>query len=106
MFHLALWFQAVAGHSAAEAGMRLLPGILGAVSGSLLGGVIMQKTGKYYWLTVITTPLTYFDRLSMASKLRPSALCSSSAPRSCPELHCTQLVLLARSRTLVPPQRE
>lgn len=57
MFHLALWFQAVAGKSASEAGLGLLPGILGSVCGSLLGGVIMQKTGKYYWLTVSTTAM-------------------------------------------------
>ncbi len=57
MFHLALWFQAVAGKSASEAGLGLLPGILGSVCGSLLGGLIMQKTGKYYWLTVSTAAL-------------------------------------------------
>ncbi|KAA8908235.1 MFS multidrug transporter [Sphaerosporella brunnea] len=35
-----------------SAGMRLLPAIAGGVSGSLAGGLLMQKTGKYYWLTV------------------------------------------------------
>lgn len=43
---------AVDGFSATQAGVRLLPGILAGVSGSLFGGILMQKTGKYYWLTV------------------------------------------------------
>ena len=52
VFHLALYFQAVANKSAAQAGLGLLPAIVGGVFGSLVGGIIMQKTGKYYWLTV------------------------------------------------------
>ena len=52
VFHAALYFQAVAGRSAAQAGLGLLPAILGGVSGSLASGIVMQKTGKYYWLTV------------------------------------------------------
>jgi hypothetical protein len=51
LFHVPLYYQAVDALSAREAGMRLLPVILGAVSGSLGGGIVMQKTGKYYWLT-------------------------------------------------------
>ena len=43
---------AVDGFSATQAGVRLLPGIVAGVCGSLFGGILMQKTGKYYWLTV------------------------------------------------------
>lgn len=43
---------AVDGFSATQAGVRLLSAILAGVSGSLFGGILMQKTGKYYWLTV------------------------------------------------------
>ena len=46
IFFIPLFFQAVDGFSATQAGVRLLPGILAGVSGSLLGGIIMQKTGK------------------------------------------------------------
>lgn len=52
LFYLPLFFQAVDGMSASQAGVRLLPGIVAGVSGSLFGGLLMQKTGKYYWLTV------------------------------------------------------
>lgn len=52
LFYLPLFFQAVDGLSASQAGARLLPGIVAGVSGSLFGGLLMQKTGKYYWLTV------------------------------------------------------
>lgn len=52
LFYLPLFFQAVDGFSASQAGVRLLPGIVAGVSGSLFGGLLMQKTGKYFWLTV------------------------------------------------------
>ncbi|KAK4690379.1 hypothetical protein P7C71_g6395, partial [Lecanoromycetidae sp. Uapishka_2] len=52
LFYLPLFFQAVDGLSASQAGVRLLPGIVAGVSGSLFGGLLMQRTGKYYWLTV------------------------------------------------------
>ena len=52
LFYLPLFYQAVDGLSASQAGLRLLPGIVASVSGSLFGGLLMQKTGRYYWLTV------------------------------------------------------
>ncbi|MCJ1341756.1 hypothetical protein MMC09_007053 [Bachmanniomyces sp. S44760] len=59
LFYIPLFFQAVDGFTATQAGVRLLPGIAAGVSGSLFGGIVMQKTGKYYWMTVIAyTTLT------------------------------------------------
>ncbi|KAL8857883.1 MAG: hypothetical protein Q9178_005502 [Gyalolechia marmorata] len=52
LFYLPLFFQAVDGYTATQASVRLLPAILAGVSGSLFGGLLMQKTGRYYWLTV------------------------------------------------------
>ncbi|KAL9129668.1 MAG: hypothetical protein Q9217_001947 [Psora testacea] len=52
LFYLPLFFQAVDEFSASQAGGRLLPAIVASVTGSLSAGLIMQKTGKYYWLTV------------------------------------------------------
>ena len=46
IFYLPLFYQAVDDVSASQAGVRLLPGIVCAVTGSLLGGLIIQKTGK------------------------------------------------------------
>ena len=51
-FYLPLVFQAVQGLSATSAGLRLIPPLIFSVSGSLFGGKVMQKTGKYYWLTI------------------------------------------------------
>jgi len=59
IYYLPLLWQAVESKSAGEAGLRLLPSILGGVSGSLGGGILMQKTGKYYWLTVCAYALAF-----------------------------------------------
>lgn len=52
LFYIPLYFQAVDGVSATVAGLRLLPSILSGVSGSLVAGFVMKRTGKYYWLTI------------------------------------------------------
>ncbi|KAF3252100.1 hypothetical protein TWF192_004553 [Orbilia oligospora] len=54
LFYLPLYFQAVLSLNASESGLRMLPAIAGSVSGSLGGGILMQKTGKYYTLTIIS----------------------------------------------------
>jgi hypothetical protein len=40
--------------TASQAGLWLIISTFGALTGSLSGGLIMQKTGKYYRLTVIS----------------------------------------------------
>lgn len=52
LFYIPLFYQAVDGLSATQAGVRLLPAIIAGVSGSLFAGIVMKKTGRYYWLTV------------------------------------------------------
>lgn len=52
LFYIPLYFQAVDGVSATVAGLRLLPSILAGVSGSLFAGIVMKRTGKYYWMTI------------------------------------------------------
>lgn len=52
VFHVSLYFQAVQGMKASKAGALLIPSILSGVAGSLGGGLLMQATGKYYWITV------------------------------------------------------
>lgn len=52
LFYIPLYYQAVTSLSAGESGLRIVPAIVGGVSGSLFGGVMMQKTGKYKHLTV------------------------------------------------------
>lgn len=60
LFYIPLYYQAVTSLSAGEAGLRLVPAIAGGVSGSLFGGVMMQKTGKYKYLTVYSYSLFTF----------------------------------------------
>jgi predicted MFS family arabinose efflux permease len=53
LFFIPLYFQAVDGLSATQAGLRLIPGIICGVSGSLFAGFYMSRFGRYYWITVI-----------------------------------------------------
>ncbi|KAJ8090740.1 hypothetical protein PM082_018306 [Marasmius tenuissimus] len=52
IFHVSLYLQAVQSYSASQAGFVLVPGIIGGVTGSICGGLIIQATGNYYWVTV------------------------------------------------------
>ena len=70
LFYLPLFYQAVDRLNASQAGLRLLPGIVASVTGSLSGGLIMQKTGKYYWLTVFA-----YSTLTLA--IIPIFLCAN-----------------------------
>lgn len=54
IFYLPLYLQAVLRQSASQAGLWLLFSVFSGVLGSLGGGLIMQTTGKYYILTVIS----------------------------------------------------
>ncbi|KAF2279538.1 MFS general substrate transporter [Westerdykella ornata] len=53
LFFIPLYWQVRWDLSASQAGLHLVPAILSGVSGSLLGGIYMQRTGRYYWITVI-----------------------------------------------------
>ncbi|KAI4203496.1 MAG: hypothetical protein LQ350_001834 [Teloschistes chrysophthalmus] len=59
MFYLPLFYQAVNGYTATQASILLLPTICAGVCGSLFGGLLMQKTGKYYWLTVVAYAMLF-----------------------------------------------
>ncbi|KAF5324336.1 hypothetical protein D9619_011312 [Psilocybe cf. subviscida] len=53
IFHLSLYLQAVRGVSASQAGLWLILSVIGGLSGSLCGGLIIQATGKFYLITVL-----------------------------------------------------
>ena len=57
IFYVPLKFQAVDGYSPTRAGIFLIPAVLAAVSGSLSGGFYMHRSGKYYWVTVLSYTL-------------------------------------------------
>ncbi|KAF7532588.1 hypothetical protein G7054_g7799 [Neopestalotiopsis clavispora] len=52
-FFVALFYQGALALTASESGLMFLPGTVSGLMGSLGGGLIMRRTGKYYWLTLI-----------------------------------------------------
>ena len=53
VFYLPLFFQVVLGMTPTQAGASLIPAAVSAVIGTLLGGIILKRTGKFYWLAVV-----------------------------------------------------
>ncbi|PPR05123.1 hypothetical protein CVT24_010379 [Panaeolus cyanescens] len=47
LFYLPIWFQAIKGDNAVDSGVRLLPFIVASTVGSLIAGVLVQRTGYY-----------------------------------------------------------
>ncbi len=54
IFYLPPFFQVILGMTPAQAGASLIPAAISAVAGTLLGGIILKKTGKFYWLAVLS----------------------------------------------------
>ncbi|KAL6718186.1 hypothetical protein ACLMJK_004274 [Lecanora helva] len=52
IFYLPLLFQVKIGMTPPQAGASLIPFAISAVIGTVLGGVIIKRTGKFYWLAV------------------------------------------------------
>ncbi|KAH6654640.1 multidrug resistance protein fnx1 [Truncatella angustata] len=51
-FFVALFYQGALGLTASQSGLMFLPGTVTGLIGSLGGGFVMKRTGKYYWLTL------------------------------------------------------
>ncbi|KAK2467206.1 hypothetical protein APHAL10511_000755 [Amanita phalloides] len=54
VFYVPLFYQAVEGKTASETSIWLITNVIASLAGSLLGGYIMQRTGKYYAITVVS----------------------------------------------------
>ena len=52
IFYLPLYFQVILHMKPAQAGASLIPAAVSAVVGTLVGGIVLKKTGKFYWLAV------------------------------------------------------
>ncbi|PHH76621.1 hypothetical protein CDD80_1376 [Ophiocordyceps camponoti-rufipedis] len=52
VFFLPLYIQAVEGYGATMSGVLLVPAMICNVIASLLGGWVIKKTGRFYWVTV------------------------------------------------------
>ncbi|KAI1426246.1 MFS multidrug transporter [Xylaria sp. FL1777] len=65
LFFIALFFQAALGMSATESGTMFIPSTFFTLSGSLIGGFIMKRTGRYYWLTLVGYSLLLLGPIPM-----------------------------------------
>ena len=78
IFNLPLFFQVNLGMTPAQAGASLIPAAISAVVGTLLGGIVLKRTGKFYWLAVgATTAATVGSiPLAVAPSLHSGSLAS------------------------------
>ena len=53
MFFIAMFYQAAMALTATQSGLLFMPSTVLGLTGSLGGGLIMRKTGKYYGLTIV-----------------------------------------------------
>ncbi|GAW11224.1 hypothetical protein ANO14919_005660 [Xylariales sp. No.14919] len=65
LFFVALFFQAALGMSATLSGLVFIPSTFFALSGSLGGGFVMRRTGRYYWLTLTGYSLLLLGSIPM-----------------------------------------
>lgn len=65
LFYTPLLFQAVEGMSATATGLRLIPMTIASVSGSLMGGLLLRRTGKYYWLTISSLAVAFLASIAV-----------------------------------------
>lgn len=52
IYYIPMYIQAVQGKGASETGLWLIAGVAASVTGSLIGGIAIQMTGKFYLMTV------------------------------------------------------
>ncbi|EGN95697.1 hypothetical protein SERLA73DRAFT_113391 [Serpula lacrymans var. lacrymans S7.3] len=53
-YQFPLYLQAVRQTSPSMVGVWLLPSVLSGVAGGLIGGFLIQRTGKYHWLNMLS----------------------------------------------------
>ena len=57
IFYLPLFFQVKLQMTPAQAGASLIPAAISVVIGTVAGGVILKRIGKFYWLAVLSSTL-------------------------------------------------
>lgn len=55
IIYLPLFFQVILEMTPVRAGASLVPAAVSAVVGTLLGGMILKRTGRFYWLAVLAS---------------------------------------------------
>lgn len=51
-YQLPFYLQAVRAFSPSKTGLWMVPGVIGGVGGSIVGGASIQRTGRYWWVLV------------------------------------------------------
>lgn len=65
-FFVALFYQGALALTATESGLMFLPGTISGLIGSLGGGLVMRRTGKYYWLTIVGYAIVFLSIVMLA----------------------------------------
>lgn len=66
IFYLPLFFQVILEMTPAQAGAGLIPAAVSVVVGTLVGGIILKKTGKFYWLAVLAATAATIGSIPIA----------------------------------------
>ncbi|KAK1251037.1 hypothetical protein MKX07_005592 [Trichoderma sp. CBMAI-0711] len=69
MFFVPLYFQAVEGLSATATGSMLVPSTIAGMSGSLAGGWVIKRTGKFYWPTVASFGVLFLSMMPLVGSV-------------------------------------
>ncbi|KAL6910574.1 major facilitator superfamily domain-containing protein [Trichoderma evansii] len=65
IFFVPLFFQAVKGLSATTSGAMLVPATIFGVLGSLIGGLVIKRTGKFWWPTTISYGMLFLAMIPL-----------------------------------------
>ncbi|KAH0494277.1 hypothetical protein TgHK011_000902 [Trichoderma gracile] len=65
MFFVPLYLQAVEGLSATATGSMLVPSTVAGMSGSLAGGWVIKRTGRFYWPTVASFGVLFLSMVPL-----------------------------------------
>ncbi|KAI6772201.1 hypothetical protein HG530_003159 [Fusarium avenaceum] len=69
IFFLPLYFQAVQGLSATKSGSLLVPGMISAVISSILSGLIIKRTEKFYSIMMLGYALVLFSIIPLGTSV-------------------------------------
>lgn len=103
VYYIPFYFQVVLTMTPAQAGAGLIPAAISAVVGTLLGGIILKRIGKFYWLALISSSVGALASIPIA--LAPSlhsgsliTICVTSVASFVPQGITVTASLIAISR--------
>lgn len=65
-----IYFQVAASMTVSQAGLRLVPAVVGNATGGLLSGALISRTGRYKWMTIAAMLLSSSGYLLMMLRWR------------------------------------